>query len=100
MITNGEKWHYLGVKSLSALFRAIAGSNSRDFYCLNCFQSCTKENKFKNHKKLCENHDYCYVKIPEEDNKILKYNYGEKVINVPFTIYADFTTMSLYLRST
>ena len=23
MITDGEKWHYLAVKSLSALFRAI-----------------------------------------------------------------------------
>ena len=27
--------------------------------------------------------------MPEEDNKILKYNHGEKSIKVPFTIYAD-----------
>ena len=24
-----------------------------------------------------------------EDNKILKYNYGEKSMRIPFTIYAD-----------
>ena len=41
MITNGEKWHYLAVKSLPALFREITGNNDGDFYCLNCFQSYT-----------------------------------------------------------
>ena len=45
VIIDGEKWHYLAVKSLSALFRGIAGNNNGDFYCLNCFQSCTTENK-------------------------------------------------------
>ena len=43
MITDGEKWHYLAVKSLSALFRKITGNNHEDFYCLNCFQSYTTE---------------------------------------------------------
>ena len=28
--------------------------------------------------------------MPEEDNKILKYNHGEKSIRVPFVIYPDF----------
>ena len=73
MITVGEKWRYLAVKSLSALFIGITGGNNGDFYCLNCFQSYTKENKFKKHKKVYENYDYCYVEMPEEDNKILKY---------------------------
>ena len=30
-----------------------------------------------------------YVKMPEEDNKILKYNPGEKSLKVLFIIYAD-----------
>ena len=38
MITDGEKCHYLAVKSLSALFKGITDNNHRDFYCLNCFQ--------------------------------------------------------------
>ena len=69
MITDGEKWHYLSVKILSALFRGITGNNHGDFYCLNCFQSYTTENKLKKLKNVCENHDYCYVEIPEEYNK-------------------------------
>ena len=74
MITDGEKWHYLPVKSLSALFRGTTSKPEGDFYCLNCFQSYTAENKLKKHKEVCENHDYCYVELPEEDNKLqLKY---------------------------
>ena len=88
MITNGEKWH-LAKKSLSALFREITVNNRGDFYCLNCFQSYATENKFKKHKKVCENHEYCYVEMPEENNKILKYNQGEKSMKVLFIISSD-----------
>ena len=93
MITDGEKWHYLTIKSLSALFRRITGNNNGDFNCLNCFQSYTTENRLKKHKKLCVNHDYCYVQMPEEDKKILKYNQGEKSMKVPFIIYADLESL-------
>ena len=89
MITDGENWHYLAVKSLSALFRGITSKHEGDFYCLNCSQSYTTENKLKKHTKVCQNHDYCYVEMPEEDNKILKYSLGEKSMKVPFIIYAD-----------
>ena len=33
-----ERWYYLAVKNLPALFRTISSSNNGDFYCLNCFQ--------------------------------------------------------------
>ena len=40
------------------------------------------------HYKVCKNHDYCYVEMPKEGNKILKYNRGEKSMKLPFIIYA------------
>ena len=89
MITDGGKWHYLSVKRLSVLFRGITGNNHGDFYCLNCFQSYTTENKLKKHKKVFEDHDYCYEEIPEEYNIILKYSEGEKSMRVPFITYAE-----------
>ena len=89
MISDGEKWLYLDVKSLSALFREITGNYHGYFYCLNCIQSYTTENKLKKHKKVCHNHYYCYVEMPEEQNKILKDNQLEKSMKVPFIIYAD-----------
>ena len=93
MITDGEKWHDLVVKSFSALFRGITSKHDGEFYCLNCFQSYTTENKLKRDKQVCENHDYCYEEMPKEDNKILKYNIGEKSMKVPFIIYADLESL-------
>ena len=42
---------------------------------------------------MCENHDYCYAKMTKKDNKILKYNHGEKSMKVPFIIYADLESL-------
>ena len=47
------------------------------------------ENKLKKHEKVCSNHDYCYVEMPNEDNKTLKYNHSEKSMKVPVIIYTD-----------
>ena len=58
MITDdGEKWHYLAVRSLSALLRGISSSNNGDFYCLNCFHSYCTLNKLKKHERVCNDHD-------------------------------------------
>ena len=56
MITDGKcsnrvaKWHYLVVKSLSALLRGITSYHNRYFYCLNCFHSYSTEKNLKNMK--------------------------------------------------
>ena len=88
MINDGKKWHYITVKRLSALLRGITSNHKEDFYCLNCFHSYSTKEKLKKHGKICNDHDYCYVEMPDKDKKILKYNHGEKSVKAPFTIYA------------
>ena len=39
-------------------------------------------------KRYAKKHDCCNVKMPDEDNKILKYNPGNKSLKVLFIIYA------------
>ena len=51
MISNGENWHYLAVKSLSGLLRGVTSNHNGDYYCLNCFHSYRTENKLHAHKK-------------------------------------------------
>ena len=51
MITDGKKWHYLAVKSLSALFRGITSNNNGEFYSLNVFTHIEQKINFKNMKK-------------------------------------------------
>ena len=102
MISNGEKRHYLALKSisttneynrpirsLSRLLRRITSNHNRDFYCMGCFHSFRTYNVLKKHKRLCGKHDYCHVEMPEEDKKILKHNHGNKSLKAPFTIYTD-----------
>ena len=89
MISNGKNWHYLAVKSLSRLLRGISSNHNSDYYCLNCFHSYRTENKLNVHKKICENHEYCKIEIPSRNNNIMKYNQGEKSLELPFIIYAD-----------
>ena len=90
LITDGTgNWHYLVIKSISGLLRGVTSKHYDDFYCLNCFQSYTTEKKLRKHEKVCKKHDFCNLKMPDEDNKILKYVSGEKSLKVPFVIYAD-----------
>ena len=61
MIRNGEGCHYLVVKKLSAILRAVTPKHQDDFRCLNSFHSFATENK----------RDV----MPSEDNKILEFNH-------------------------
>ena len=73
MITDGEtNWHYLAVKSISGLLRGITSKHDGDFYCLNCFHSYTSEKKLQKHERICKDHDFRDIKMPDENNKILK----------------------------
>ena len=78
MIPNGEKWHYLAVKNLSALLRGIMSKRHSEFYCLNCLHSFATENKHEPQKKVCENKNFCNVIMPSEDTKILEFNQYKK----------------------
>ena len=86
MITDGKKWNYFAVKSFPTLLRGITSNHNGGFCCLNCFHSYSTKNRLKKHKKLCNNHDYCHVKIPNDNNEILTYNQGEKSLKALFFI--------------
>ena len=76
MISNGENWHYLTVKKLPGILRGITSNHKEDFYCLNCFRSYRTKNKLEEHKKICENHDYCHVEMPTKDNNTIKVGFS------------------------
>ena len=38
---------------------------------------------------MCENHDYCYVQMPNNENTILEYKHSQKSKRAPFVIYSD-----------
>ena len=76
-------------KRLSALLREITSNHNGDFYCLSCLHQYSTKNKVKRHEKVYNDHDYYYVEMHNEYNKILKYIHGKKSSKSPFMIYAD-----------
>ena len=77
------------IKNQSRLFRGITSNHNGDFYCLNCLHSYRTDNALKRHERLCNNHDYCEVKMPTEGTNILKYRSEGKSLHIPHIIYAD-----------
>ena len=61
IIPNGEGWHCLAVKKLSALLRGITSKTNSDFYCLNCLHSFRTKNKLESNKKVCDNKDFAIL---------------------------------------
>ena len=70
MITDGtSNWHYLSVKNISGLLSGITSNHNGDFYCLNCLHSYRTKSKLKKHEKICKNHDFCHLKMPNAKNR-------------------------------
>ena len=69
------------------LLQGYTSENNGSYYCINCLYSLETENRLKSHKNVCKSYEYCYIKIPEKDNNILKYTHGEQSIRVPPFIY-------------
>ena len=87
MIGDGKKYHYLAVTNLSGLLQGNSSNHRGDFYCLNCINSYTTENKLKEPEEICNNRDNCCIEMPNEP--ILKYNPGEKSLKAPFLFFLD-----------
>ena len=52
IISDGEKWHYLTVRSLSALLKGITSKHKDDSYYLNCFHSFASKKSLEKHESM------------------------------------------------
>ena len=91
VITDGtSNLHYLAIKNISALLRGITSNHDGDFYCLNCLHSYRTKSKLKKHKKICKNHDFCNLKMPDAENNTLESKPGEKITEAPIYYLCGF----------
>ena len=82
-----SNWHYLATTRISGLLRGITSNDNVDFYCLTCFHSYSTENRLKKHEKICYDHKFCFLKMP--DKNILESKPGKKSLKHAFIICAD-----------
>ena len=100
MITDRtSNWHYLAIKNISKLLRGITSNHNGDFYCLNCLHSYRTKSKLKKHEKICKNHDFFHLKMPDVDKDILESKPGKKSLKHTFIIYADLECLLLKMNT-
>ena len=87
------------VKSLSRLLTGKLSNHVGDFYCLNCFNSYSTENRLKEHEEICNKNDSCHIIMPRWGHKLIKYNHGEKSLKDLFVIYLDLECLLLKMLS-
>ena len=92
IVEQGGKKHYTAITRLSALLRGVTSTHDGDFYCRNCLNSFCSKEVHDLHVKVCVDHEFCRVKMPEEGENILTYQGGSKALRVPFVSGGNFGT--------
>ena len=90
LVSDGDKWHYTVIKSLS---RLLSSSNSKhmhkQYFCTNCLQGFTQELRQNHHQAFCENNESVKVEMPIKGSTV-EFLDGQLQLRIPFMMYADF----------
>ena len=93
LISEGDKWQYTAIKSLS---RLIASKNSKhvykQYFCTNCLQGFTQELSRDQHYGYCIDNETVRVEMPRKGSTVEFYD-GQNQFKVPFMMYADFEAL-------
>ena len=75
------------LKVFSRLMRDKSSKSHENYYCYGCFHSFRCQSTLEKHTQLCEDHDYCKIKLPEKGKNIKKHKYGTKPLRLNDMIY-------------
>ena len=98
LISEGDRWHYTVIESLS---RLVAGKNSKhdhkQYFCTNCLQGYIQELSRDQHYGYCIDNEMVRVEIPSKGSTIEFYD-GQNQFKVPFMMYADFESILMPMQ--
>ena len=95
LITEDDKKHYVLIKDFNSFMYNQTKHKESKHFCMHCLQCFSSERVLNNHKDNCiQVNGIQAVKMPDEDNNILKFNNFHKQQPVPFVIYADFEAIT------
>ena len=95
LITKDENKHYVLIKDFNRFMFNQTKHKERKHFCMCCLQCFSSERVLNNHKENCiQVNGQQAIKMPDKDNKILKFNNFHKQQPVPFVIYADFEAIT------
>lgn len=90
-LANEEKSHYCLIKNLNRFLGSTTKCHSKRYYCRRCLHGFIRQDLLNEHRPYCDKFEFQKVTYPEEGkNDILTFKDYEKLIPVPFVIFADF----------
>ena len=93
ILEDGEKKHYVAIKSLE---RLLSMNNSKhkesQHFCNNCLQGFKTQESRDNHYDYCRSNESVRIEMPTR-NPIVSYSNGQHQFKVPFVMYADFESI-------
>ena len=93
ILEEGEKKHYVAVKSISRLLSSINNKHEKaQHYCMNCLNRFKTQESRDNHYNYCAYNEPIKIEMPDK-NPIVRYSNGQHQFKVPFIMYADFESI-------
>ena len=93
ILEEGEKKHYVTIKSLERLLSKMNSKhNPTQHFCDNCLNGFKTEESRDKHHEYCISNESVNIKMPEKD-PIATYSNGQHKFKVPFIMYADFESI-------
>ena len=87
--------HYVLIKDFNRFMFNITKHENKKHFCMHCLQHFTNESILNNHKENCILINGTQgIKMPTNNEKILKFNGFNKQLPIPFVIYADFEAIT------
>jgi hypothetical protein len=93
LLQEGEKHHYILVKSLSRLLSSQTSKHGHKTHCCKmCLSQFQGQYNLENHIEVCKllNKDKSKCILPFKSDNILKFKHHVNAVPDPFAIYADF----------
>ena len=95
LITEGENKHFVPIKDFNKFMYNQTKHQHKKYFCVHCLQCFSSEDILTKHKTDCMTiNGKQAVKMPDEENNILKFENYHKQLPVPFVIYADFEAIT------
>ena len=80
LISEGDKWHYTAIKSLSRLFSSSNFKHKRkQYFCNNCLQDFTQELSRDQHYSYCIDNKMVRVEMPRKGSTVEFLRWAEPI---------------------
>ena len=93
-IEDGDESHYVLIKNFDQFMSSFTKYKGRKYFCMSCLHCCSSERTLEMHREDClAINGTQAIRMPEAGSKIYFQNH-QKMLPVPFAIYADFEAIT------